>query len=105
VDVLVVNAPYVPSDAVPLMPREARAHEALASLDGGPDGLDVLRRVAAGATDWLCPGGLLVVEASSEQCGGLLADLAQRGLAATVVSADDLDATAILARRATTTAS
>jgi release factor glutamine methyltransferase len=105
VDVLVVNAPYVPSDAVPLMPREARAHEALASLDGGPDGLDVLRRVAAGAADWLCPDGLLVVEASSEQSGVLLADLAQRGLAATVVGADDLDATAILARRATTTAS
>jgi release factor glutamine methyltransferase len=102
VDVLVVNAPYVPSDAVPLMPREARAHEALGSLDGGPDGLDVLRRVAAGAADWLCPAGLLVVEASSEQCGVLLADLARRGLTATVVSADDLDATAILAKRAAT---
>ena len=42
-DVLLANVPYVPSDAVALLPREARDHEPRASLDGGTDGLDVLR--------------------------------------------------------------
>ncbi|PWU45259.1 putative protein N(5)-glutamine methyltransferase, partial [Micromonospora globispora] len=44
-DVVVANAPYVPTEAVALMPPEARLYEALVALDGGPDGLAVLRRV------------------------------------------------------------
>ncbi len=56
VDVLAVNAPYVPTDAIATMPPEARDHEARIALDGGGDGLDVHRRVAAGARDWLAPG-------------------------------------------------
>ena len=39
VDVVAANAPYVPTDAIALMPREARDHEHLVALDGGPDGL------------------------------------------------------------------
>ena len=46
VAVLVVNAPYVPTDAIALLPPEARDHEPLMTLDGGPDGLDVHRRIA-----------------------------------------------------------
>ena len=42
---LVANAPYVPTDAIALMPPEARDHEPRVALDGGPDGLDVQRRV------------------------------------------------------------
>ncbi|MEH3077777.1 MAG: hypothetical protein PGN11_14105 [Quadrisphaera sp.] len=57
VDLLLVNAPYVPTDSVALMPPEARDHEPLTALDGGSDGLDVHRRVAAGAREWLAPGG------------------------------------------------
>jgi release factor glutamine methyltransferase len=64
VDVVVANAPYVPTDAVGLMPPEARLHEPLVALDGGADGLDVLRRVIAGAPEWLAPGGHLLVESS-----------------------------------------
>ena len=67
VDVLVANAPYVPADAVALMPPEARLYEARVALDGGVDGLDVLRRVAAGAAEWLAPGGRLLVETSEAQ--------------------------------------
>jgi release factor glutamine methyltransferase len=62
VEVLVVNAPYVPSDAIALMPPEARDHEPRLALDGGPDGVDVQRRVAAGARRWLAPGGSLLME-------------------------------------------
>ena len=48
VDVLVANAPYVPTDAIALLPAEARVHEPRVALDGGPDGLDVQRRVIDG---------------------------------------------------------
>src|SRR5579864_9525778 len=49
VAIVVANVPYVPSGEIRLLPAEARAHEPRVALDGGPDGLDVLRRVAAGA--------------------------------------------------------
>ena len=49
------NVPYVPTDAIALMPPEARDHETRATLDGGADGLEVMRRVAAGAPAWLAP--------------------------------------------------
>ncbi|MEO6827936.1 MAG: putative protein N(5)-glutamine methyltransferase, partial [Microbacteriaceae bacterium] len=47
VSILVANAPYVPTDAIGTMPPEARLHEASVALDGGEDGLDVQRRIAA----------------------------------------------------------
>ena len=46
VDVLLANTPYVPTDELDLMPREARLYEAAVTLDGGSDGLDLQRRVA-----------------------------------------------------------
>jgi release factor glutamine methyltransferase len=67
VAIVVANVPYVPSDEVRLLPAEARAHEPLVALDGGPDGLDVLRRVVAGAPAWLRPGGHLLIETSQAQ--------------------------------------
>jgi len=67
VDVLVANTPYVPSDMVALMPPEAKDHEPLHTLDGGPDGLALLRRIAAGADDWLAPGGVALIEISETQ--------------------------------------
>ena len=45
VDVLVANVPYVPTEEIGLLPPEARLHEPRVALDGGADGLDVLRRV------------------------------------------------------------
>jgi len=55
VDVVVANAPYVPTDAVATMPPEARLHEPMVALDGGADRLDVARRVVAGAPERLGP--------------------------------------------------
>ena len=49
VNAIVANAPYVPTDAIATMPPEARDHEHRVALDGGADGLDIQRRVIAGA--------------------------------------------------------
>ncbi|PZF98808.1 putative protein N(5)-glutamine methyltransferase [Micromonospora deserti] len=98
-DLVVANAPYVPTAAVALMPPEARLHEAPVALDGGPDGLAVLRRVAAGAAGWLAPGGHLAVEIAAGQADALGAVLVGAGLEPTVVRDDDLGATAVTARR------
>jgi release factor glutamine methyltransferase len=97
VDLVVVNAPYVPSDAIALMPPEARLHEPRVALDGGADGLDVHRRVAAGALDWLAPRGALVLESSAVQAGASAGALERHGLAARVVRDEELDATAVVA--------
>lgn len=67
VDILICNAPYVPSDAIDLMPRDSRDHESRDLVDGGADGLDVLRRVVRQAPDWLATDGRLHVECSPEQ--------------------------------------
>ncbi|MEW2380890.1 putative protein N(5)-glutamine methyltransferase [Micromonospora sp. NPDC047707] len=98
-DLVVANAPYVPTEAMALMPPEARLHEARVALDGGPDGLAVLRRVAAGAARWLAPGGHLVVEAGANQVATLAAFLADLGLTPTAISNDDLNGTALTAQR------
>jgi release factor glutamine methyltransferase len=98
VDVLVVNAPYVPSDAIALMPPEAREHEPLVALDGGADGVDVHRRVAAGARQWLAPGGHLVVETSRRQAPLTVDAFAAAGLTAQVVTSEDVDGTAVIGR-------
>ena len=96
VDVLVANVPYVPTDEIPLLPREARLYEPRQALDGGPDGLDVLRRVAAGAPAWLAPGGQLLVETSAAQAPRAVEILAARGLQAGVTSLDEMEATVVI---------
>jgi len=98
VDVLVANVPYVPSAAVALMPREARMHEPLVALDGGGDGLDVVRRVAAPAREWLAPGGYLLVETGEDQAGAAVEVLAAGGLTPEVASDEELSATVVLGR-------
>lgn len=100
VDVLVVNPPYVPSAEVPLLPAEAREHEPLVTLDGGADGLDVLRRVAREAPRWLAPGGCLLAETSDLQADRAVAAITGAGLASETLSDDELDATVLLAHRA-----
>jgi release factor glutamine methyltransferase len=99
VDVLVANAPYVPTDAVGLMPPEARLHESRIALDGGADGLDVQRRVAAAAPRWLGPDGHLLIETSERQAPHTAAAITAAGLRARVVHAAELDATVVIGRR------
>jgi release factor glutamine methyltransferase len=99
VAILAANVPYVPSEEIGFLPPEARAHEPRVALDGGADGLDVLRRVAAGAAEWLAPGGHLLSETSDRQARLAKAVTTASGLAAHVARSPDLDATVIIARR------
>jgi release factor glutamine methyltransferase len=96
VDVLIANAPYVPTDAIDLMPPEARLHEPRVALDGGADGLRVLRRVIAGAFDWLAPGGSLMVETGRRQAALAVETFTQSGLFPQVSSSDEWDATVVI---------
>ena len=57
VEVLLANVPYVPSRVIASMPAEARVHEPRVTLDGGPDGLDVLRRNPALVAYLTAPAG------------------------------------------------
>ena len=99
VAILAANVPYVPSEEIGFLPPEARAHEPRVALDGGADGLDVLRRVAVGALAWLAPGGHLLSETSERQAPLAGEVLAAAGLAARVVSSDDLGATVVIGQR------
>ncbi|QKG26839.1 putative protein N(5)-glutamine methyltransferase [Actinomadura verrucosospora] len=99
VDVLLANVPYVPSGEVGLLPAEARAHEPLVALDGGADGLDVLRRVTAGAPGWLAPGGHLLFETGERQVAAALDAVARGGLTASVARSDERSATVIVGTR------
>jgi len=98
VDLLVVNAPYVPSDAIATMPREARDHEHRVALDGGSDGLDVQRRVAAGARAWLRPGGRVVIETGRAQAERTAALLDAAGFSTSVDTDDEIGGTAVTGR-------
>lgn len=98
IDLLVVNAPYVPTEAIATMPREARDHEHQLALDGGTDGLDVQRRVAARATTWLCPGGRLLIETGRAQAIRTAALLSSVGLSTSIETDDDVDGTVVLGR-------
>jgi release factor glutamine methyltransferase len=99
IGVLICNAPYVPTTEIAFMPAEARDHEALMALDGGADGLALLRRVAAGACAWLAPGGVLLVETSERQAAAMTAAMTAAGLASQVHEDDESGATVVTGTR------
>jgi release factor glutamine methyltransferase len=94
VGILIANAPYVPTAEIAHMPPEARDHEPAVALDGGADGLDIQRRVVAGAREWLAPGGTLLIETSVPQAPATVALMEASGLTAHSVHDDELDGTA-----------
>jgi release factor glutamine methyltransferase len=97
--VLAVNAPYVPTDEIAMMPPEAREHEAHVALDGGIDGLDVHRRVAASAREWLSPGGRLLIETSRLQAPTTAALMARAGLSPEILRDEERAATVVVGAR------
>jgi len=96
VDILAVNAPYVPTASISSMPHEARVHEPWVSLDGGPDGLDIQRRVIAEAAAWLRPGGHLLIETSRLQAPLTAAAMVHGRLSSRIVTSAELDATVVI---------
>jgi release factor glutamine methyltransferase len=98
VDILIANAPYVPTAEIRLLPSEARVHEAPMALDGGGDGLDVLRRVIADAPSWLASGGVLLIETSERQAPIAVDVVAAGGLQPEVARSEEWDATVVIGR-------
>jgi release factor glutamine methyltransferase len=96
VGILTANVPYVPTAELPLLPAEARDHEPRVALDGGADGLDVLRRVAAGAPEWLAPGGCLLTETSERQAPAAARIFIDAGLTARLAVSEELSAHVVI---------
>ncbi|MGW0821687.1 putative protein N(5)-glutamine methyltransferase [Streptomyces sp. NPDC002845] len=97
--ILAANVPYVPTGEVGLLPAEARDHEPLTALDGGADGLDILRRVAADAPAWLAPGGCLLVETSERQAPQAVEALSRDGLSARPAVSEEWNAHVVIGTR------
>jgi len=99
VDLLVANAPYVPTAAISSMPPEARLFEPMVSLDGGQDGLDLHRRISSAAPQWLALGGHLLIESSERQAPLTAALLTASGLTVRVARSAELDGTVVIGRK------
>ena len=95
VTVLICNAPYVPTGDFALLPPEARDYEPRTALDGGSDGLAVLRRAAAEAPRWLAPGGVLLVETSGPQSPLMTRVMTAAGLAGRVHRCAEYESTVV----------
>jgi release factor glutamine methyltransferase len=99
VAVVVANAPYVPSEELDLLPREARQYEPACALEGGSDGLHILRRVFAEAPRWLAPGGHVPGECSEQQAPLLAKWAASHELSPQTVTDPELGATVVIGTR------
>jgi release factor glutamine methyltransferase len=86
-DVIVANPPYVPSGEIPGLSREVR-REPVIALDGGLDGMDVLRRIVSCAPSRLRPEGLLFVEIHESHAAALPALCLAAGFATAEVGRD-----------------
>jgi release factor glutamine methyltransferase len=75
---ITANPPYVPSAEIEGLAPEVKKEPRLA-LDGGADGLDIIRNIAAEAPRRLCPGGCLLLEADPRQMPAVAALLEARG--------------------------
>ncbi len=74
-DLVTSNPPYLPSALVPSLEPEVARHEPRAALDGGPDGLALIRRIVATARGALGPAGMLVLETAGGPQAARVADL------------------------------
>lgn len=99
VDVLTAVVPYVPTDAIRLLPGDVQRFEPRVALDGGPDGMALLAEVVRRCTRWLRPGGWIFLELGGDQAGPVRRLLqARRFSRIDVMTDDDGDPRAISAR-------
>nr|WP_272893689.1 putative protein N(5)-glutamine methyltransferase [Heyndrickxia oleronia] len=96
INILVANVPYVPTQAIERLPSEARVHEPNIALNGGDDGLTILRRVVEEAPYWLEQGGNLLIETSEMQAPHAYEIFTSVGLTTKVVRDEELDATVVI---------
>jgi release factor glutamine methyltransferase len=89
VDVMTAVVPYVPSDALPLLPRDVRAFEPRAALDGGPNGARVLMEVVRRSPRWLRTGGRLLLELGGDQAQPVGTAMVAHGFEQVSVIEDD----------------
>lgn len=78
-DVVTAVAPYVPTGEIRLLPADVQRYEPRLALDGGGDGLDLIRRVVRSAARLLRPGGWLLTEVGGDQDRALIPALAASG--------------------------
>ena len=76
-DLIIANLPYIPAGEIASLSPEVR-HDPLAALDGGPDGLDLIRRLIDTAPPRLAPGGALLLEIGAGQAQAVNTHLAER---------------------------
>ena len=74
-DLIVSNPPYLPTPILASLTPEVRDHEPRLALDGGPDGLDVIRRLVREARRALAPEGTLALETAGGGQSKAVADL------------------------------
>ncbi len=101
VDVITGILPYVPTDAMHLLPRDVRQFEPRIALDGGHTGTTVLSRVVRTSPRWLRPGGWLLVEMGEDQMSPITALMGAHGYpTVTVIEDDDGDPRGLCAQLA-----
>lgn len=66
-DLVTAVAPYVPTGELRMLPADVQRYEPRRALDGGADGLDLVRRVIAAARDLLGASGWLLIEVGGDQ--------------------------------------
>ncbi len=98
-DLIVSNPPYIAAHEIAALAPEVRDHDPRLALDGGPDGLDFYRAIAASAGTLLAPGGDLVVELGAGQAPAVTALFAAAGLAVTGIRNDLLGIARALSAR------
>ncbi len=89
VDVMTGVLPYVPTDAIHLLPRDVVAFEPIAALDGGEAGVRLLAEAVRRSARWLRPGGWLLLELGGDQVDPVGALMGSAGFAALAVMEDD----------------
>jgi release factor glutamine methyltransferase len=98
-DVVVSSPPYVQTDEIRLLPVEAREFESNIALDGGPDGLDLVQRIARRAPQWLAPGGCLALEVADNQTHRVAVMLDDFGFLTRAVTSEEYGSAVVVGRR------
>ena len=89
VDVITAVAPYVPTGAMRLLPRDVQAYEPRLALDGGAAGTDLLLEIVRRSPRWLRPGGWLLLELGADQPDQLAPVLRDRGFGGVDIMIDE----------------